>query len=143
MSIVSDLVRKRTDERTGRARQGGGNAACYAVALLRHVTMGPEIVSYLEAIDATLAPFQGRFIVHGGPCHRLEGAPPGDLIVIEFPSLSAARDWYASPAYAAILPHRLRNSEGDVFLIEGVPADHRATDVLNGLQGEDTRSARS
>lgn len=152
MSIVSNLVQERnglcepkfaerTEDRRGHARQGGGNAACYAVGLLRRVTMGREIVAYLEGIDATLAPFRGRFIIHGGPCHRLEGAPPGDLIVIEFPSLSAARDWYASPAYAAILPLRLRNADGDVFLVEGVSADHIATDVLAGRPGEGSEGA--
>ena len=39
----------------------------YAVAHMRQVTMGPPIVEYLERIDATLAPFGGRFVVHGGP----------------------------------------------------------------------------
>jgi uncharacterized protein (DUF1330 family) len=35
-----------------------------AVAHLRNVTMGPAIVTYLERLDATLAPFGGRFLVH-------------------------------------------------------------------------------
>jgi hypothetical protein len=30
------------------------------------VTIGPAIAEYLERIDATLAPFGGRFAVHGG-----------------------------------------------------------------------------
>jgi hypothetical protein len=38
----------------------------YAVANLRNVRMGPAIIAYLQAIDATLAPFHGRFIIHGG-----------------------------------------------------------------------------
>lgn len=33
----------------------------YAFGHLRNVKMGPDIVAYLETIDATLAPFQGRF----------------------------------------------------------------------------------
>jgi uncharacterized protein (DUF1330 family) len=37
----------------------------YAIAHLRNVVMGPDIVAYVEAIDATLAPFAGRFLVHG------------------------------------------------------------------------------
>jgi uncharacterized protein (DUF1330 family) len=39
--------------------------AAYALAHLRRVTMGPPIVEYLQRIDATLTPFNGRFIVHG------------------------------------------------------------------------------
>ncbi len=102
----------------------------YAVAHLRTVTMGPAIADYLARIDATLAPFGGRYVVHGGNKETLEGAWPGDLIVIAFPDRDAARSWYASPAYRAILPLRTANSEGDVILVDGVDADHKATDVL-------------
>jgi uncharacterized protein (DUF1330 family) len=45
----------------------------FAVAHLRNVTMGPDIVAYLTAIDATLAPFQGQFVVHGSDKQELEG----------------------------------------------------------------------
>ncbi len=104
----------------------------YAIAHLREVRMGPPIVGYLERIDATLAPFGGRFVVHGGRYERLEGNWRGDLIVIEFPDRERAHQWYRSPAYQAILPLRTENSAGDVFLIDTVPADHIATDVLAG-----------
>lgn len=40
--------------------------AAYAVAHMRQVTMGPQIVEYLQRIDATLEPFGGRFLVQGG-----------------------------------------------------------------------------
>ncbi len=104
---------------------------CYAIGHLRNVEMGAEIVSYLEGIDATLAPFDGRFVVHGGPKHILEGTFADDVIVIAFPDLVRAQSWYASPAYRAILPLRTRNADGAVFLIEGVGGDHRATDILS------------
>lgn len=104
---------------------------CYAIGHLRSVEMGAEIVAYLEAIDATLAPFEGRFIIHGGQKHVLEGAFAGDLIVIAFPDLEQARAWYASSTYEDIKPLRTRNAKGDVFLIEGVDVDHRATDILS------------
>ena len=102
----------------------------YAIGHLRKVEMGPDIVTYLEAIDATLAPFGGRFVIHGGEKEHLEGAWEGDLIVIGFPDREAARSWYASPAYQAILPLRSRNSQGNVILIDGVGSEHRATDIL-------------
>lgn len=110
----------------------------YAVAHLHNVEMGPDIVAYLEAIDATLAPFGGRFVIHGGgDKEQLEGAWEGDLIVIGFPDRDAARAWYVSPAYQAILPLRTRNSRGDAILIDGVGSDHRATDVLrDGVRNE-------
>jgi uncharacterized protein (DUF1330 family) len=102
----------------------------YAVAQLRNVEMGADIVAYIETIDGTLVPFQGRFIIHGGEKDELEGTFPGDLIVIAFPDRQAARAWYGSPAYQAILPKRLGSSQGEVFLIDGVDSDHSATDIL-------------
>ncbi len=104
--------------------------SAYAIGHLQQVRMGPEIVGYLQAIDATLAPFSGRFLVHGDPVEVKEGALIGDVIVIEFPDIGQARRWYASPAYRAILPLRTGNSRGTVFLVDGVASDHRATDVL-------------
>ena len=104
----------------------------YGVGILKDVRMGPPIVEYLERIDATLAPYDGHFIIHGGKPEVLEGTSPGTLIVIEFPSGAQARAWYDSPAYRAILPLRTKNSDSTVFVIEGVDRDHVATDVLRG-----------
>jgi uncharacterized protein (DUF1330 family) len=104
--------------------------SAYAVGILKDVNMGPPIVEYLERIDATLAPYEGRFIVHGGQPEVFEGSSPGALIVIEFPDRSRARAWYESSAYQEILPLRTENSVSTVFLIDGVGRDHRATDVL-------------
>lgn len=105
----------------------------YAIARLTDVELGPDIVAYLRGIDATLAPYGGRFIIHGGAPDRLEGAWEGDLIAIVFPDRARAMGWYESDAYQALLPLRTRRSRGDVIIIEGVDADHRATDILAGL----------
>ena len=104
--------------------------SAYAVAHMRQVTMGPAIVEYLERIDATLAPFGGRFLVHGGEVEVVEGTWPGHLIIIEFPSRGAADDWYHSAAYQDILALRTDNSHSDIILVDGVGTSHRATDVL-------------
>jgi uncharacterized protein (DUF1330 family) len=113
--------------------------ATFAVACLRNIVPGPAIVQYLERIDATLEPFNGRFRIHGGPVERLEGHWSGDLIAIEFPDRQRARAWYHSAAYQAILALRTAHSEGDVIFIEGVSDLHRATDVLRpGLSTADS-----
>jgi uncharacterized protein (DUF1330 family) len=103
----------------------------YAVARLSGVTMGPEIRAYLREIDATLAPFGGRFLVHGGPLTRIEGNwPDGDLVVLAFPSRAALEGWYGSPAYRRTLPLRTRHATTDVVFVDGVAEPHRATDIL-------------
>jgi len=102
----------------------------YAVAHMHQVTMGPAVVEYLQRIDATLAPFGGRFIVHGGEVEILEGSWPGFLIVIEFPDRDRASAWYNSAAYQEIVTLRTDNSESDVVMVDGVGGEHKATDVL-------------
>lgn len=102
----------------------------YAVASLTDVIVGPGVVEYLERIDATLAPFGGTFIVHGSEQTMLEGEWPGSLIVIEFPDRAAVEGWYRSDAYQAILPLRIDNAGGVAMIVDGVDADHKATDVL-------------
>jgi uncharacterized protein (DUF1330 family) len=104
--------------------------SAYAIAHIRSVAMGPAIVDYLEQIDATLAPYEGRFRVHGDPPDVREGDFGGNLIVIEFPDREHAAGWYESAAYRQIIALRTDNSEGWVVIVDGVPQDHRATDIL-------------
>lgn len=104
----------------------------YAIAHLHDVKLGDAIVEYLAAIDATLAPFGGCYLIHGGALTRIEGQwPDGDLIVIAFPDRTALDAWYASDAYRRILPLRTENAAGDVVFVDGVGASHRALDVLS------------
>ncbi|BCG85693.1 hypothetical protein MesoLj113c_18030 [Mesorhizobium sp. 113-3-9] len=102
----------------------------YAVAHMRQVRMGPQIVEYLHRIDATLEPFGGRFLVHGGDVEVIENDWPGNLIIIEFPDRRQMHRWYDSPAYQAILALRTDNSQSDVVFADGVEHPHKATDVL-------------
>ena len=45
---------------------------------------------------------------------------PKRIVIIEFPSMQAAKAWYASPEYAPLLALRKRASNGDLFAVEGV-----------------------
>lgn len=102
----------------------------YAIAHLQDVQFGDEIRRYIQAVDDSFTPYGGRFLTHGKRPEVLEGEWPGDVVVVAFPDMAAARAWYRSPAYQAILPLRLRNAAAAVILVDGVPQDYRATDLL-------------
>lgn len=108
----------------------------YAIGHLRNVTLNQGIADYLRGIAATLEPFGGNFIIHGGPKDELEGRFTDDLIVISFPNLDAARHWYNSAAYQTLIPLRTQGAEGEVFLINAVDDHHKATDILRGSSFE-------
>lgn len=97
----------------------------YGLAHLRPPAVLPEeVFQYLERIQETLDPFGGTFVVHGEPVHVMEGEWPGALVIIEFSSLAAAHEWYASPAYQEILRLRADHIPGDLVIVEGCGPDH-------------------
>lgn len=114
------------------------NTPVYALAYLRDVDFGDAIIEYLQRIDATLAPYGGRFLVHGGTITPAEGTWDGDLVIISFPDRASAEEWYASPAYQEILPLRTEHSDSIACLVDGVPPGYQATDKLSALLSEAT-----
>ena len=107
----------------------------YAVAVLHDVDFGADVVRYMREIDATLEPFGGEFIVHGGDLTAVEGDWAGDVVIIRFPDRAAADGWYASPAYQRILPLRTLHASSDVAVVDGVAPGHTAAKRVEELLG--------
>lgn len=106
----------------------------YALAHLRKAPLHAEVLEYMERIQATLDPFGGRFIVHGGTVDVMEGDWPGDVVVIEFPDLAKARSWYDSSSYQEIKPLRTRHLAGELILVEGVEPGHSSPQMAAELR---------
>ncbi len=76
---------------------------------------------YKQAAADSIANYGGRYLVRGGKHEVLEGKwQPTRLVILEFPSVEAARRWYTSPEYEKVKPIRLQHAEGDLVLVEGV-----------------------
>ena len=97
--------------------------AAYVIANLT-IKNPDAYAEYSKQVPETVSRWAGRFIVRGGAVETLDGDwSPKRLVVIEFPDLETARNWYGSDEYQAILPIRLANSEGAVILAEGYGPD--------------------
>ncbi len=94
--------------------------AGYLVAQIQ-ITDPAAFEAYRAAVPAVIESFDGRYLIRGGKAEMKEGtwAAPR-LIVLEFPSVDRAREFYDSPAYREILPLRLAASTGTVAIVEGV-----------------------
>ena len=80
--------------------------------------MGP----YLASVSDTIAAHGGKYLVRAGAAEVVEGGL-GEYplkVILEFPSMAAAKGWYNSAEYQAILPHRTKNSKGNLVWLEGV-----------------------
>ncbi|WP_435194463.1 DUF1330 domain-containing protein [Streptomyces sp. NRRL F-5630] len=111
---------------TPRRDKGTDAPRAFMIGHLRNVETCPDIAEYLERIDATMAPYGGRFVVHGARPVVYEGTWDGDLVILEFPDLVRAREWYASPEYQEILPLRTAHADSLILAIEGVREDYQA-----------------
>ncbi|HZZ94132.1 MAG TPA: DUF1330 domain-containing protein [Usitatibacter sp.] len=75
---------------------------------------------YTAQVPATIARYGGRFVVRGGKAHVLEGEwPERRRVLIEFPSVDAARQWFDSPEYEKPRAMRKAASKGRLLLLEG------------------------
>ncbi|TKD22547.1 DUF1330 domain-containing protein [Rhodobacter capsulatus] len=86
-----------------------------------HVTVDdPQAYqAYRAANAAAFAKYGARFLVRGGAMEVVEGDLRPRTIVIEFPSLAAARACYLSPEYQHALALRTPVSDADICIVEG------------------------
>ena len=85
------------------------------------ITDPTTLQKYGEKAPQIVESFNGHYVVRGGDIQALEGEPPkGYIVVIGFDSVQKAREWYDSPAYAAIRPFRQNSTKSRLFIVEGV-----------------------
>jgi len=74
---------------------------------------------YIAANGSALAKYDARFIARGGKTEPQEGSPRARVIVVEFPTYTAALDCYRSPEYRDAMKLRHGRSEWDMAITEG------------------------
>jgi uncharacterized protein (DUF1330 family) len=81
----------------------------------------PEMYeSYKKLTPDSLLPFGGKFIVRGGQKETLEGDwSPERLVVLEFPDMQKAKDWWSSEKYSAAKAIRYKAAKSKMILLEG------------------------
>ncbi|NOT75117.1 MAG: DUF1330 domain-containing protein [Cyclobacteriaceae bacterium] len=76
---------------------------------------------YKKLTPGSLVPFDGKFIVRGGLTETLEGSwKPNRLVVLEFPSLEKAKQWWSSDIYGPAKIIRQSASSTQMIVAEGI-----------------------
>jgi uncharacterized protein (DUF1330 family) len=79
-----------------------------------------EYEGYKKLTPASIAAYGGKFIVRGGKAITLEGDwQPERIVVIEFPSVEKAEQWWASEEYAPAKKIRQATASTKMILMEG------------------------
>jgi uncharacterized protein (DUF1330 family) len=86
------------------------------------ITDEEQYEKYKPLAAASIAAHGGTYRARGGAVESLEGPPvEGRVVVIEFPEVNGARDWYRSDDYQAALEVRRGAAQGRFFIVEGYP----------------------
>lgn len=97
--------------------------AAYMIARI-DVTDPERMGDYLKHTPRILDRFGGRFIVRGADVETLEGPEETQrVVVIEFPSVQSARDFYNSDEYGLAMAIRKEASNGQFIIVDGYGDD--------------------
>ncbi len=97
------------------------SAYCFFDVL--EVTDAEKMEAYRAGVFSTVQNHGGRYVVIGGPAEVVEGHwKPAFPVMIEFPSMAAARRWYDSPDYAPLKALRLAATRANAVSLDA-PAD--------------------
>jgi uncharacterized protein (DUF1330 family) len=93
-----------------------------AYVIVEVETTDPEIMAeYRQMTTPTVALYDGTFVVRGGACETLEGGwSPERIVILEFPSMDRAKQWWASEEYREPKAMRQRAGRTRMIVVEGV-----------------------
>lgn len=76
---------------------------------------------YKKLTPAAIAAYDGRFVVRGAQSESLEGDwNPQRVVVLEFPSVERAKEWWDSPEYTEAKVIRQRAASTKMLVVQGV-----------------------
>ena len=90
-----------------------------------NVTDQDTYTTYTTQVPPIVKQYGGRFLVRGGKSETLEGDwRPSRLVVLQFDDVAAAKRFYDSKEYQAIIEFRHRASTTRMVLVEGYEEPH-------------------
>jgi uncharacterized protein (DUF1330 family) len=91
------------------------------------------LIAEIEVVDAAayegykaeaapiVAKYGGQYIVRGGPLTLVEGdSSKGRVVVIEFPSTTAAHAFFNSDEYRPVADIRHKTAKSRIMIVEGI-----------------------
>jgi uncharacterized protein (DUF1330 family) len=76
--------------------------------------------AYRKLTPAAVSAYDGKFVVRGGKSETLEGEwQPERIVVLEFPNVARAKEWWNSELYSEAKAIRQRSASTKMIVVEG------------------------
>nr|WP_321441582.1 DUF1330 domain-containing protein [uncultured Hyphomonas sp.] len=92
----------------------------YVVFTRERIRSVPDMEAYAPAARASFTGRNLERLAAYGKCETLEGAPIEGAVILSFPTMEAAKEWYNSPEYTEARRHRFLGADYRCFITEGV-----------------------
>jgi uncharacterized protein (DUF1330 family) len=80
-----------------------------------------KFAEYKKKAPLSIAAYGGKYLVRGGPVEILDGTwAPERIVILEFPSMARAREWYNCEQYAEAVQLRHASATSKFILVEGM-----------------------
>jgi uncharacterized protein (DUF1330 family) len=95
--------------------------AAYAIFIREGAVVDTEAMAKYQSGNRSGVPNPGmKALTVYGAMEQLEGEPCDGMVILEFPDMAAAREWYYSGDYQARVAFRLAAAPYRAFLVEGI-----------------------
>jgi uncharacterized protein (DUF1330 family) len=94
--------------------------SAYAIFIRDKTKDQAELDAYGPKAQASLAGHPVKILAAYGRQEVLEGPQAEGVVIVEFPTLEAAKEWYNSPAYREAREYRFRGADYHAVIVEGL-----------------------
>ena len=94
--------------------------AAYFIA--QYVVKNPALYGeYQQGAGPAVAQYGGEVVAFDVAAETMEGTPPGaQTVILKFEDTAAAKKWYESPEYQAVVGKRLEATDGFAVLSQSM-----------------------
>ena len=95
----------------------------YAMLTREKTRIPAELETYNSLVKPTFAGHPMKVLAMHSKPEAVEGAPAEDVVMLEFPSVEAAKAWHQGAEYQRVAEHRYKGGDYRFLIFEGISQD--------------------
>jgi uncharacterized protein (DUF1330 family) len=102
----------------GIVKKRGFDMAAYVIVMVEETTDIEEIKEYRRIGVPTMIAHKPNILLRMAKPETLEGKEVEGVVLLEFPTMEAAKAWYNDPQYQEALSHRFKGAKCHAVIVD-------------------------